>query len=72
MALFCSKISPLFREITWKIVVTFTFWIVFIRFKQQQQQQNKLESHKKACENKDFCGVLLPSKDTKILDQSVS
>ena len=53
-------------------MVTFTFWIVFIRFKQQHQQQNKLESHKRACENKDFCGVLLPSKDTKILDQSVS
>ena len=53
-------------------MVILIFCIVFIRFKQQQQQQNKLESHKRACENKDFCDVLLPSKDTKILDQSVS
>ena len=27
-----------------------------------------LESHKKACENKDFCNVIMPSEDTKILE----
>ena len=26
------------------------------------------ESHKKVCENKDFCGVALSFKDTKILE----
>ena len=29
--------------------------------------KNELESHKKVCKNKDFCGVLMPSEDTKIL-----
>ena len=27
-----------------------------------------LESHKKACENKDFCNVIMPSEDTEILE----
>ena len=26
------------------------------------------ESHKKVCENKDFCNVVMPSEDTKILE----
>ena len=30
--------------------------------------ESKLESHKKACENKDFCNVNIPSDDTKILE----
>ena len=29
--------------------------------------ENKLELHKRACENKDFCNVNIPSDDTKIL-----
>ena len=29
--------------------------------------KNKLESHEKVCENKDFCNVIMPSEDTKIL-----
>ena len=29
--------------------------------------KNKLESHKKVCENKDFADVVMPSEDTKIL-----
>ena len=28
----------------------------------------KLESHKRTCENKDFCNVNMPSDDTKILE----
>ena len=28
----------------------------------------KLEYNKRVCENKDFCGVVMPSKDTKILE----
>ena len=31
---------------------------------------NKLESHKKVCENKDFCNVIKPSEDTKILESN--
>ena len=30
--------------------------------------KNKLESHKKVCENEDFCNVIMPSEDTKILE----
>ena len=30
--------------------------------------KNKLESHKRVCENKNFCNVIMPSEDTKILE----
>ena len=30
--------------------------------------ENKWESHKKVCENKDFCNVIMPSEDTKMLE----
>ena len=30
--------------------------------------KNKLELHQKICENKDFCGVVMPYEDTKILE----
>ena len=30
--------------------------------------KNNLKSHKKVCENKDFCNVAMPSEDTKILE----
>ena len=29
---------------------------------------NKTQSHKKVCENKDFCNVFMPSKGTKVLE----
>ena len=32
------------------------------------RKQNKLESHKKVYTNKDFCGVVLPFEDAKILE----
>ena len=35
-------------------------WIVFIILQQK--------SHKKVCKNKDFCNVIIPSEDTKILE----
>ena len=28
--------------------------------------ENKLQSHKRACENKDFSSIVMPSKDAKI------
>ena len=31
---------------------------------------NKLESHKKVHENKDFCNVIMPFQETKILEFS--
>ena len=30
--------------------------------------ENKLQSHKTGCENKDFCNVNMPSGDTEILE----
>ena len=30
--------------------------------------KNKFEFHKNICENKDVCGVIKPSKDTRILE----
>ena len=30
--------------------------------------KNKFELHKKVCENKDFCNVVIPSEDSKILE----
>ena len=39
-------------------------WIVFIPL----EQKNKLDSHKKKIKNTDFCDVVMPSEDTKILE----
>ena len=41
----------------------FIVWIVFIPL-----EQKKLESHKRVCENQDFCNIITPSEDTKILE----
>ena len=30
--------------------------------------ENKCKFHKKVCENKDFCNVVTPSKDSKMLE----
>ena len=30
--------------------------------------KSKLQSHKTVCENKDFCNIIMPSEDTKILE----
>ena len=38
--------------------------IVFILL----EKTNKLETQKKVCENKDFCNVVMPFEDTKILE----
>ena len=44
-------------------MVVFIVWIVFIL-----SEQKKLEMHKRACENKDFCTVNMPCDDTKIIE----
>ena len=30
--------------------------------------ENKLKSYEKACKNKDFCGIVMPSEKDKILE----
>ena len=44
-------------------MVIFTVWIVFIL-----SQQKTLQSHQRVCENKDFCNIIMPPEDTKILE----
>ena len=34
--------------------------------------KNKLQSHKRVCENKDFCNIIMPSQNTKILELNQS
>ena len=41
-------------------MVISVIWIVFIPI--------EIESYKKVCENKDFCRVIMPFEDTKILE----
>ena len=48
------------------MVVVSIVWIAFICL----DQKNKIESHKKVCENTDFCNVVMPSENTKILEFS--
>ena len=65
MAISCSKkLSPLLRGITSKNYGDFHCLNCLHSFR----TKNKLESHKKVCENKDFCNVIMPSEDTKILE----
>ena len=33
----------------------------------RKQAENKRECHKKLCEDKDFCNIVVPSEATKIL-----
>ena len=61
MTFSCSK--TLLRGITSKHDVGFYCLNGLHSFR----MKNKLESHEKVCENKDFCGAVMPSRDTKIL-----
>ena len=42
-------------------MVIFILYIVFVTL------EKKIESHQKLCENKDFCNVIMPSEENKIL-----
>ena len=57
-------LSVLLRGITSKHVGDFYFLNCLNSFR----TKCKLESHKKVCENEDFCGVVIPFEDTKILE----
>ena len=59
-----KKLSTLLRGITCKHQGGFYCLNYFHYF----VTENKLESHEKACKNKDFCNVIMPSDDTKILE----
>ena len=65
MVLYCSKkLSTSLRRITSKHSGDFCYFNCFHSFR----TKSKLESHKKVCENKDFCNAVMPSEDTKILE----
>ena len=59
-----KKLSALLRGITSKNNGDFYCLNCLHSFR----TKNKLESHKIVCENKDFCNVIMPSEDTKVLE----
>ena len=59
-----KEISALLRGITSKHYVDFYCLNCLHSFR----TKNKFDSHKKVCENKDFCNVIIPFEDTKILE----
>ena len=58
-----KKLSALLKEITSKN----NSELYCLNFLHYFRTKTKLESHKKACENKDFCNIVMLSKGTKIL-----
>ena len=65
MALSCGKkLSALLRAITSK----HHWWLFLFELSSFFQKKKKLESRKKVCENKDFCNIVMSSKNTKILE----
>ena len=59
-----KALSALIRGITSKHVGDFYCLNCLYYFR----AQSKLDSHKKVCENKDFCNIGTPFEDTKILE----
>ena len=59
-----KNLSALFRVITFKHYG----YIYCLNCLHSFATGKKLEFCKKVCENKDFCNVIMPSEDTKILE----
>ena len=59
-----KKLSTLLRGVTSKHHGDFYYLNCFHSF----ATENKRESHKKGCGNKDFYNTIMPSEDTKILE----
>ena len=59
-----KKLSGLLRVITTKNHGDFYYRNCFHSFK----TKNELQWHKRVCENKDFCNVIMSSEDAKILE----
>ena len=65
MALYCTeKLSALLRGIPSKHYGDF----YCLNCPHSFRTKNKLESHKRVCENKDFCNAIMSSEDTQILE----
>ena len=63
-----KKLSALLRGITSKRHGDFYYLNCFHSF----TTENKLQLHKRVCEKKDFCNIIKPSEDTKILEVNQS
>ena len=59
----CSCLNCLYSFRTKKIMVIVVVSVVSISF-----DKKKVESHKKLCEKKDFCNIVMSSEDNKILE----
>ena len=59
-----KKLSALLRGVTSKHYGDF----YCLNFLHSFRTKNKFELHKKVCENENFCNVIMPSEDTKILE----
>ena len=59
-----KKLSALLKELTSKRDGDFYCLNCLHSF----ATENKCESHKKVCENKDLCNVVMPCEDTKTLE----
>ena len=59
-----KKLSELLRRMTSKHHGDFYCLNCFHSF----ATENKLQSHKRVCEKKDYCNIIIPSEDNKILE----
>ena len=59
-----KKLSALLKGITSKNNGDF----YCLNYLHSFRTKSKLESHKNVCKNKDFCNVIIPSENTKILE----
>ena len=62
-----KKLSALLRGITSKNNSNFYDLNCLCSFR-KKKNKNKLATPKKVCENKDFCGIVMPYEDTNILE----
>ena len=58
-----KQLSALLRGITFKHYSDFYYLNCFHSFRTK-----KTLSHKRVCQNNDFCIIIIPSKETKILE----
>ena len=66
IALSCSKKNICIIK---RINVKTWWWILLFELPLFLQNiKNKIELHKKVCENKDYCGIVMSSGDSKILE----
>ena len=67
VALSCiKKTSSIFKRNNFRI----SQWFLLLELPSFFCNRKKLESHKKVCENKDFCNIIMPSEHNKTLESN--